>query len=471
MNVNQQIKHIDKGEIYLQLKKNDIHQIEIIDLTHEAQGVAKINDYTLFVEDALPDEHVECKLLKLNKSYGFAKTINILKASPHRQEPFCPVFKRCGGCAFQHFKYEAQLDYKTRYVREVLKRIGGMNNVKVNNTLGMKEPYYYRNKVLTPVAKDKNGNAVAGFYAKRSHFVVDTDKCYIQDKTCDDIRNILRQFINDKKISIYDEEKSHGLLRHIMVRKGFKTGEVMVVLVINGDLLPFSDDLIDILKDNVDNFKSLVLNINKKKTNVALGEKNIILFGNPYIRDYIGDFIFNISPISFFQVNPVQTEILYTKALEFCKLTGNETVFDLYCGTGTISLFLSKHASKVYGVEVVEQAVQDAKNNAALNNVNNVEFLKGEAETIVPALYEKGIAADVVVVDPPRKGCEVSLLESIAKMTPKRIVYVSCNPATLARDLKFLKGEGYEVVEVQPVDMFPWTGHIETVAVMSKANL
>lgn len=462
--------HIVKGEIYLQLKKNEIHKVDIVDLTHEAQGVAKINDYTLFVEEALPGEHVECKLLKLNKTYGFAKTINIIKCSPDRQQPFCPVFKNCGGCVFQHLSYEAQLDFKTKYVNEVLKRIGGIQNLKVNNTYGMNNPYYYRNKVLTPVAKDKDNCVVAGFYAKRSHVVVDTDKCYIQDQACDEIRNILRKFMNEKNISIYDEEKNQGLVRHIMVRKGFKTGEIMVTLVVNGDSLPFSDELINILKNEFQNFKSFVLNVNKEKTNVALAEKNIILYGNPYIRDYIGDFIFNISSVSFFQVNPIQTEILYKKVLEFCRLTGNETVFDLYCGTGTISLFLSKHALKVYGVEVVEQAVEDAIANADLNNVNNVEFLKGEAETVVPVLYEKGIFADVVVVDPPRKGCEVSLLDIIVKMEPKRIVYVSCNPATLARDLKFLTDKYYVVEEVQPVDMFPWTGHVECVVLMTNVK-
>ncbi len=449
------------------VEKNKSYVIDITGMTHEGQGVGRVEGFTVFVDGALEDEQVEVKVVKVNKNFGFGKLMGILKPSGSRAEPFCEAFKRCGGCSLQHLDYQGQLYYKTRLVKESLKRIGKLENIIVQDTIGMKEPVNYRNKAQFPVALG-NGTVITGFYAKRTHEVIDSVECGIQDKASDRMRKIIRKFIEEKKISVYDEATGKGLLRHIMTRVGFKTGEVMVVLVVNGSALPFSDELSGRLVSEVPGVKSIFLNINTGDTNVILGSKNIKLFGSDSIIDSIGKYKFHISPLSFFQVNPVQTEVLYGKALEYAGLTGNETVFDLYCGIGTISLFLSQKAKKVYGVEVVEDAVRDARRNAEINGVKNVEFVVGEAEKVIPGMYAQGVRADVVVVDPPRKGCDEALLRTLAEMQPGRIVYVSCNPATLARDLKYLEKHGYNAVEAQPVDMFPWTGHCETVVLLQR---
>jgi 23S rRNA (uracil1939-C5)-methyltransferase len=509
------------------IEKNKNYIIDINDVTHEAQGVGRIDGLAVFVDGALEGERVEVKIIKLTKSYGVGKLISILRPSPHRIEPFCEAYKRCGGCNLQHLDYKAQLDFKTGLVRDNLKRIGGLTDIDVYDTIGMKYPYRYRNKAQYPVAM-VDGKAVTGFYAPRSHDVIQSDECEIQDAHSDNIRKIVSEFMDEYKISAYDEKTGKGLVRHIVTRVGYNTGEIMVMLVINGTRLPGGDELVRRLVDrnrgthetdrnqedagacegsgaadvaartdegrgDVDNVgageakripdvtaangfpdlsevKSIYLNINTEKTNVILGRKNILLYGSKTIADTIGRYKFMISPHSFFQVNPVQTEVLYTKALEYAGLTGKETVFDLYCGIGTISLFLSGQAGKVYGVEVVEAAIEDARRNMQINGVKNVEFIAGEAEKVVPELYSRGIRADVVILDPPRKGCDESLLKLLAEMQPDRIVYVSCNPATLARDLKYLSGQGYKAMEVQPVDMFPWSGHVECVTLMSRVN-
>ena len=337
----------------------------------------------------------------------------------------------------------------------------------------MKKPYQYRNKAQYPVA-EIDGRAITGFYAARSHEVIQSEECAISHNESDKIRKIVSNFLIENNITVYDEKTGKGLVRHILTRIGYHTGEIMVVLVINGKEMPASEELVRRLIDgekagmSTSAVKSIYLNVNTQKSNVILGARNILLYGSETIADTIGRYKFMISPHSFFQINPVQTEVLYAKALEYAGLTGKETVFDLYCGIGTISLFLSERAKKVYGVEVVEAAIEDARRNAQLNGVKNAEFIAGEAERIVPELYSRGIRADVVVLDPPRKGCEESLLQLLAEMQPDRIVYVSCNPATLARDLKYLCGQGYKVQEVQPVDMFPWSGHVETVCLLSK---
>ena len=367
----------------------------------------------------------------------------------------------------QHINYEGQLQYKTRIVKEVLERIGGLKDIVIHDTISMEKPWNYRNKAQFPVQL-KDGKVNIGFFAPRSHEVVDINKCMIQDKISDKVLETLRNFIKKYDISIYDENTGKGLIRHIMIRKGYKTGEVMVCIIINGERIPNQDILVDTLKQNIEGLKTIVLNINKKTTNVIMGEKNLVLYGDGYIYDYIGDFKFKISPLSFFQVNPIQTEILYNKALEYANLTGEETVIDAYCGIGTISLFMSQRAKFVYGVEIVGQAIEDAKENARINDINNVEFIHGESEVVIPRLYEQGIKADVIVVDPPRKGCDEKLLEAIVNISPKRMVYVSCNPATLARDLKYLTSKGYEVKVVQPVDQFPQTVHVECVVLMSR---
>lgn len=450
------------------VEKNKEYEIDILNLGYEGEGVGKINDFAIFVEGALPYERVIAKIVKVNKSYAFGKLIKIIKASPYRIEPMCNL-KRCGGCQLMHLSYDKQLEFKTQRVIDSLKRIGKIENVAVNNTIGMENPLRYRNKAMFPMGiKDKD--AVIGFYAPRSHEVIDTISCLIQNEASDKIIAIIKEWIKKYNVSIYDEETQKGLLRHVMVRKAYKTGDTMAVIVINGKDIPYKNELIEDLTQNIIGIKSIVLNINKEKTNVALGNANKTIWGQDYITDYIGDLKFNISPLSFFQVNPVQTEILYNKALEYANLSGIETVIDAYCGTGTISLFLARNAKKVYGVEIVEPAIIDAKKNAKQNNIENVEFICGKSEEIIPNLYKKGIKADVIVVDPPRKGCDLELLKTIVQMKPERIVYVSCDVGTLARDLNYLEENGFKVSAVQPVDMFPWTGHVETVVLITKCG-
>ena len=363
--------------------------------------------------------------------------------------------------------YAAQLEFKTELVKDNLKRIGKLENVTVHDAIGMNNPLKYRNKAQYPVGMIKDELAI-GFYAKRSHDIIRNDECGIQDENSDRVKSVVQEFILRYGISAYDEVNRTGLVRHVVTRTGFKTGEVMAVIVINGEDLPHQRELVDMLVEKVPGIKSVFLNENTQNTNVILGSRNIKIFGQDTITDYIGKYKFNISPLSFYQVNPFQTEVLYNKALEYAGLTGEETVFDLYCGIGTISLFLSEKAKKVYGVEVVEDAIMDARKNAELNGVENVEFIAGESEKVVPELYRQGVRADVVVVDPPRKGCDKTLLETLVGMQPERIVYVSCNPSTLARDLNYLDECGYRTVEVQPVDMFPFTPHVECVVLMSR---
>ncbi|MFL0246270.1 23S rRNA (uracil(1939)-C(5))-methyltransferase RlmD [Candidatus Clostridium stratigraminis] len=449
------------------VEKNKEYIIEITSLGFEGEGVGKINDFTVFVQGALKGETVKVKIVKVARSYAHGKLMEIIKPSEFRVEPKCGIYKKCGGCQLQHMTYEAQLDFKTQRVKDVMERIGKLHNVVVHDALGMKVPFRYRNKVQLPVGY-ADGKVQIGFYAPRSHNIIDMYSCLIQDESADLVVRLTREWITKLNIKPYDETTDSGLIRHIMVRKGFKTGEIMVVLVTKEEKLPYSKEFIDIMVNNIDGLKSVIQNINSNKTNIILGDKNITLWGQDKISDYIGEFKFNISPLSFFQVNPVQTEVLYKKALEYANLTGNETVFDAYCGTGTISLFLSQKAKKVYGVEIVPQAIEDAKKNAVENYITNAEFFTGEAEKVIPELIDQGISADVVVVDPPRKGCEKSLLEAISKMQPKRIVYVSCDPATLARDLAILNELGYETVEVQPVDMFPGTFHVENCVLLSR---
>ncbi|NLC68931.1 MAG: 23S rRNA (uracil(1939)-C(5))-methyltransferase RlmD [Clostridiaceae bacterium] len=449
--------------------KNKDYIVDITDINHEGQGVGRIDGFTVFVDGALVGENVKVKIIKVLKSHAVGKLLEIKIPSTARIEPFCPAYKRCGGCSLQHMSYGAQLEYKTRMVKEVLKRIGKIGNAEslVRDTMGMEHPFEYRNKAQYPVGTAEE-KPVIGFYARRSHDIVNVEHCGIHETLGNKIREIFRKFIEENNISVYDETSHKGLVRHLMIRSGFRTGEIMVVVVINGQDLPRKKALVDSLLGQVPGIKSIVLNINTEKTNVILGEKNLVIYGNDAITDYIGDLKFYISPLSFFQVNPVQAEVLYNKAVEFAALSGNETVFDLYCGTGTIALFMARKAKQVYGVETVGEAIADAKRNAKVNGIGNVEFLEGEVEEIVPKLYDAGIKADVVVVDPPRKGCEVSVLDTVANMAPARIVYVSCNPATLARDLFYLGERGYGTVEVQPVDMFPWTAHVECVVLITK---
>lgn len=386
------------------VEKNKEYIIKIENSGHQGEGVGKIDNFTVFVEGALKDETVKIKLIKINKNYGVGKLIEVLSSSESRTEPVCSTYKRCGGCNLQHSTYEAQLSFKTERVRDVIKRIGKLEDVKIHNTIGMENPYNYRNKVQLPVGKNKDGEVVVGFYAPRSHDIINMECCYIQDEVGDKVIKVVKEWIKKFNIETYDEKTNSGIVRHIMIRKGFKTEEVMVVIVTNGNSIPYLEELVSMLKDDIEGIDSIIQNINNKQTNVILGQKCKTLYGKDTITDFIGEFKFNISPLSFFQVNSIQTEVLYNKALEYADLQGDEIVFDAYCGTGTISLFLSQNAKKVYGVEIIPQAIQNAIKNAEENNVTNTEFIVGEAENEIPKLIEKGIKADVVVVDPPRKG-------------------------------------------------------------------
>ncbi|WP_062049645.1 23S rRNA (uracil(1939)-C(5))-methyltransferase RlmD [Bacillus sp. JCM 19034] len=442
------------------VKKNDQLQVTIEDLTHEGAGVAKVEGYTLFVPKALPGEKVDIKVTKTNKGYGFARLMNINEESTHRIEPLCPIYQHCGGCQMQHMSYEGQLLFKQKQVKDVLERIGGLKEVPVLATIGMAEPWRYRNKAQVPIGEEA-GLVIGGFYQERSHRIIDTDQCIIQTEESDQVVQLVKRMANQYGIRAYNEEKHSGILRHVVTRKGYVTDELMVILVTRGKDLPQKQKLIDAICEQVPNVKSIVQNINSKRTNVIFGDKTSVLWGEEYIYDYIGDIKFAISARSFFQVNPEQTKVLYEKALQYANLTGSETVIDAYCGIGTISLFLAQKAKHVYGVEIVSDAITDAKRNAKLNEISNVDFAVGEAEKVMPWWYGQGIRPEVIVVDPPRKGCDQALLDTILSMKPQRVVYVSCNPATLARDLKVLESGGYKTVEVQPVDMFPHSTHVE----------
>jgi len=449
------------------VEKNVDYTLDIIDQGHEGQGVGKIDGFTVFVEDAIAGESVEVKIVKVEKNFAFGKLLKILKKSESRISPACPVYARCGGCQIQHMSYDAQLKFKTKLVRETIQRIGGLENVQVNEAIGMKEPWNYRNKAQYPVGT-VDGKMVFGFYASRTHEIIQGQDCIIQDKKSYEIAKSAVEFFQEQKIPAYDEKTGKGIIRHIMVRTGFKTGKTMLAIVTNAYNFPESKAFSEYIKLKFSEVKSIVQNINRRNTNVILGDSNKVLLGSDYISDEIGEYTFKISPLSFFQVNPVQTEVLYNKAVEFAGLSGKETVFDLYSGIGTISMFLSAKAKKVYGIEVVEPAVNDAIENAKLNNITNTEFICGEVEKIVPQMYRKGIKADVVVLDPPRKGCERVLIDTVVEIGPEKIVYVSCNPGTLARDLKIFSEKGYIAKEVQPVDMFPQTYHVECVVLIEK---
>lgn len=451
------------------VNKNEEYIVNIVGEGYEGEGVARIENFPVFIHGALINEEVKIKIVKVNKNFAFGKILEIINPSEKRIEPFCVAYKTCGGCNIQHYDYEAQLEFKTNRVKDCMRKIGKLSDVKVYPCLGMDEPFRYRNKVMLPVGGTAD-NPLIGFYSSRSHNITDIDTCHIQHLEGDETIEVVKKWIKENNIEPYNESNHSGIIRHIMIRKGFKTKEVMVVVVTKERKLPAKEQLIEALKEGIDGLVSIIQNINSQKTNVVLGLENITLWGKDTIEDYIGEFRFKISPLSFFQVNPHQTEVLYNKALEYAGLTGHETVFDAYCGTGTISLFLSQKAKKVYGVEIIPAAIENAKENAKENNIDNAEFFVGKCEEVIPQLIEKGAKADVVVVDPPRKGCEKSLLEALVKMSPERIVYVSCDPTTLARDLAVLNEIGYETKEVQPVDMFPHTAHVENVCKLVKKN-
>ena len=530
----------------MEIKKNDEFKIEITDLGSEGEGIGRFDGMPFFIKGAIPGDTVLAGVTKMKKTYGYARIVKLLNPSPDRVLPECSIAGRCGGCQLQHMSYAAQLKYKQDKVQNDLIRIGGIAKerfdvlsaegscsetvCKVDDDgkilfypiIGMEEPWHYRNKGQFPVGMSKDGSIISGFYAGHTHSIIDTKSCMLQHPVTDLLMAAMKEYMSEAGVTAYEEEaaaagsgvagkgsgagksssKDLGVVRHVLTRVGYTTGEVMVCVVINADKLPKEDLLAAKLKKAVSDYNdrmirktgdhaaeggtdavsgregdapdlrlaSVSLNVNTRNTNVIMGERCRLLYGNLYITDFIGDVKYRISPLSFYQVNPVQTRRLYAAALEFAGLTGEETVWDLYCGIGTISLFLAQKAKKVYGVEIVPEAIDDAKENAVLNSIDNAEFFVGAAEEVLPAKYaeDPSMRADVIVVDPPRKGCDEALLECITKLEPKRIVYVSCDPATLARDVKYLEQHGYALKAVRPCDMFPQTSHVETCCLLEQ---
>ena len=451
------------------MEKNQEFTVSIEDMSEDGAGIGKLDGYIWFIKDAVIGDVVRARAMKMKKNYGFARLMEILTSSEARVEPKCPVARQCGGCQLQAMSYEEQLKFKERKVKNHLLRIGKFKEDEIHMLpiMGMKEPWRYRNKAQFPFGLDKNGNIVAGFYAGRTHDIIECEDCLLGVEENKDILGIIKGFMRVHGIRPYDETTHKGLVRHALIRKGFHSGEIMVCLVINGKDIPAKEQLVEELCQ-VKGMTSISYSINQEKTNVIMGKEIVNLYGPGYITDNIGNVTYQISPLSFYQVNPVQTEKLYGTALEYAGLTGNETVWDLYCGIGTISLFLAQNAKKVYGVEIVPQAIEDARRNAALNNITNAEFFTGKAEEVLPEQYEKNkVYADVIVVDPPRKGCDQVCLDTILKMAPKRVVYVSCDSSTLARDLRYLADGGYEVEKVRCCDMFGQSCHVETVVLLS----
>ncbi len=453
-------------ETKIKINKNNYFDINIYDIGINGEGIGKINNFTIFVDGALIDETVKVKIVKVKKNYAYGKLIEIIKPSPFRQSPSCKYFSKCGGCNLLHLKYDKHLELKSNFIKSNLKKIAKIEDVEVPRVIGMDNPFYYRNKASFPVNFTKDVNI--GFYKARSHNIINIDKCIIQNPINNIIIKKIKEFINESQISIYNETTLKGDLRHIITRIGNKTNELLICIVINNNRFLYKELLINKLKD-IPNLDSIVINFNTKNNNTILGDKIENIYGKGYIIDYIKDLKFNISPLSFYQVNPIQTEILYQTALDFCNLTNTEIVFDAYCGIGTISLFLAKNCKKVYGIEIVPDAIKNAIDNAKINNINNVDFFVGKSEEVIPYLiFNKNIYPDVIVVDPPRKGCDKALLDAIAKTNIKKLIYISCDNATLARDIKYLSNFGFKLNKIQPVDMFCMTTHIECVTLITR---
>ena len=472
----------------MKYQKDDIITVVISDMGTDGEGIGKIDGFTFFVKDAVIGDEVEAKIMKVKKGYAYARLLKLITASPHRTEPRCPYHRQCGGCQIQALDYKCQLLFKENKVKNNLNRIGSFPMELLDQCMepivGMEEPYHYRNKAQFPVGYGKKGELITGFYAGRTHDIIPNTDCALGVQENKEILECILDFMRAYKITPYNEASGEGTVRHILIRKGFSTGEIMVCVVLNGEKLPHEDKLIEKLS-TLKGMTSISVNINQEKTNVIMGKTCRTLWGEDTITDVIhmrdiacinsgeehcaadDGITFAISPLSFYQVNPVQTEKLYSLALDYAGLTGTETVWDLYCGIGTISLFMARRAKQVYGIEIVEQAIIDARENARRNGIDNARFYVGKAEEVLPALYEQeGIYADVICVDPPRKGCDSACLETIVKMAPRRIVYVSCDSATLARDLKYLCANGYALRRVRAVDLFGQTVHVESVIMM-----
>ena len=462
----------------MEFTKNQIVELDITDMGTEGEGIGKIDGYTLFVKDAMIGDHIQARIVKSKKNYGYARLEKILTPSADRVEPVCAYARQCGGCQIQMMDYKAQCQFKEKKVMNNLCRIGGFEETLLEEIMepivGMEEPFHYRNKAQFPIGTDREGNLVAGFYAGRTHAIIANTDCALGVAENKIILDFVLQFMEKYEVQPYDETTHKGLMRHVLIRAGFTSEEIMVCFVINGRTFPYSKQLITELRalpEVGERIQSISYSTNTKDTNVIMGDTYHVMWGEDFITDSIGEIQFHISPLSFFQVNPVQTLKLYSKALAYANLQGNETVWDLYCGIGTISLFLAKQAKEVHGVEIIPQAIEDAENNAKLNNIDNAHFYVGKAEEVLPKQYkENQIHADVIVVDPPRKGCDERCLETMVLMEPDRIVYVSCDSATLARDLKYLCEHGYALKRVQAFDQFPMTVHVEVVTCLQRVN-
>lgn len=449
----------------MEIKKNEEYVVDIIDNGMEGEGIAKINDFVIFISGAIKGEKIKILIVKVLKTHAYGKIVKIIEKSPYRIEEDCTTYKRCGGCQLRHIDYEETLNIKQRNVQNLVNKVFKKGQIKVHKTIGMGNPYHYRNKAQYPVAINKEGKVQIGVFAQRSHEIIQMQKCFIQNEIAEKIAFAIYKFIKQKGIEPYNEKEQTGILRHIVIKVGMRTHEVMCILVVNNKKMPCESQLVDMLVKEYD-VKTIIKNINDKNTNVILGNQNITLHGDGYIYDILGEYTFKISPISFYQVNPVQAEVLYNIAIEMANLTKEDILFDLYCGIGTIGIFASPYVKKVYGIEIVEQAIKDAKENAKINKIDNIEFYVGDVERVFSNLMEKKqVYPDVIIVDPPRKGLDKNTINNILAVQPKKVVYISCNPATMVRDMKLLE-EKYEVKEIQPVDMFPFTSHVECVAVL-----
>lgn len=455
----------------MEFRKNDLVTLEIEDCGIDGEGIGKADGFTVFVKDAVIGDTVTAKIIKAKKNYGYGRLMEVLKPSPYRVEPKCEFARQCGGCQLQALSYDQQLVFKTNKVKGHLERIGGFTDIPMEPIIGMDELFHYRNKAQFPVGRNKEGKIVTGFYAGRTHNIIENRDCALGVAENKEVLDRVIAHMEKYGIEPYNEATGKGLVRHVLIRYGYFTKEVMVCLILNGNKIPKEEQFVKSLCE-IPGMTSITINVNKKHSNVILGEEIRLLWGQEYITDRIGDISYQISPLSFYQVNPMQTQKLYAKALEYADLHGQETVWDLYCGIGTISLFLAQKAKFVRGVEIVPAAIENAKENAKLNGLENTEFFVGKAEEVLPREYKKnGVYADVIVVDPPRKGCDETLLETMVEMNPERIVYVSCDSATLARDLKYLCERGYELRKVCPVDQFGMTVHVETVVLLSKLKV
>lgn len=451
------------------VKKNKEYLVEIIDQGFEGEGIAKIEGFTIFIEGAIKGEKCRILIVKVTSSHAFGKLVEILEKSKYRVEPDCATYKRCGGCNLRHIDYEETLNIKQNTVQNLVNKTLN-NKIKVEMTVGMGNPYNYRNKAQYPVGFDKSGEPVMGVYAKRTHEIIPMRNCMIQNPVSEKIANVVLGFFIKNNIQIYNEKNGEGLLRHIVIKVGIKTHEIMCILVLNKKELKKEKELIKVLIREFPEIKTIVKNYNMKNTNVILGNENEVIYGDGYIYDELGDYTFKISPLSFYQINPIQTEALYNIAIEMADLKKTDTLFDLYCGIGTIGIFASPYVNRVYGIEIVKQAIEDAKENANINNIRNIEFFAGDVEKVFEnVLKEHNVKPDVIFVDPPRKGLDKHTIENILNIKPEKIVYISCNPASLVRDLKLLE-ESYEIKKIQPVDMFPFTSNVECCAVMELKN-